>query len=67
MKILGDLNWNSFGGVLGMKTGLQIFGLEEIKTANVDNSFKKFSSKRKVRNGAGAGWGSRIQSEFFGF
>lgn len=40
-------------------------GLEEIKTANVDNSFKKFSIKRKERNGAGAG--SRIQSEFFGF
>lgn len=42
-------------------------GLEDIKTANVNNSFKKFSSKRKERNEAGAGWGSGIQSEFFGF
>lgn len=51
----------------GWKPNSRNVGLGEIKIADVDNSFKKFSSKRKEINGAVPDWGVKSREKFVCF
>lgn len=66
VEVFGDLNYNSFGGVLEEPDSRKMV-LEETETTNMGSSFKKFSIKRKERNGAVARWGSGVMRVLFFF